>query len=160
MIDLPSSRIINRKGDRIGKLVVKEFSHIAPDKGKNAYWFCECDCGNSVCVSSSSLRAQTQRSCGCWGRFVSSQTIKNTHTVGDHLYFIRCGDYVKIGRTTNVHKRLGQLKAMNPYKLTLIRSIEGAGPREHEVHEKFKQYHHIGEWFIYEGIKDQIKEVI
>lgn len=35
------------------------------DKSGNAYWNCECDCGNTIVVSLRNLRNKQTRSCGC-----------------------------------------------------------------------------------------------
>lgn len=72
------------------------------------------------------------------------------HKVGKDLYWILCGDYVKIGRTSNFKKRFRTMQVNNPYPLELIELIEDAGHLEHELHEKFKEFHHRGEWFLKE----------
>lgn len=145
--DLPSKKIRDVRGERFGRLVAIEFSHIAKDKGKNAYWGCVCDCGNYVVVSSASLRTGTQKSCGCLHRELSKTHIKKLHNKGLHLYIVRSGDYVKIGRTSNIHNRLGQLRAMNPIPIEIIQIINNGGYLEHEYHEIHKDFHHSGEWF-------------
>jgi hypothetical protein len=78
---------------------------------------------------------------------VSAKSIKKTHNKGKHLYFIQVGEYIKIGRTDDVNKRLKQLEAMNPYDVELIEFIEGAGELEHSLHDQFKDRLHRGEWF-------------
>ena len=35
------------------------------DKSGNAYWNCECDCGNTIVVSLRNLRNKQTKSCGC-----------------------------------------------------------------------------------------------
>lgn len=73
--------------------------------------------------------------------------MKKMHLKGSHLYFIRSGEYIKIGRADNVLLRLKQLRAMNPYDVDLVHVVEGAGNLEHHYHEVFKERHHTGEWF-------------
>lgn len=145
---LPSGKIRDIRGERFGRLVVESFSHIAPDKGKNAYWICKCDCGNSHTVSSASLRTGTCISCGCYATEQNRKRIKALHNKGDHLYFIRSGEYVKIGRANKPHLRLGQIRANNPFGAEFINIRENEGHREKEFHEKFKDKHHTGEWFL------------
>lgn len=147
MLDLPSKKIRDIRGERFGRLLVESFSHISPDKGKNAYWNCVCDCGNKHTVSSASLRARSCISCGCYASEIARKTIKETHNKGQHLYFIRSGDYIKIGRADKVLLRLGQIRAMNPHGADLIHYVENAGWMEHSLHEKFKNKHHVGEWY-------------
>lgn len=146
--DLPSKKIRDIRGERFGRLVVKEFSHIAPDKGKNAYWKCSCDCGGENTISSAALRTGSTQSCGCYASEVSRQLIKNTHNKGKHLYFIRSGPYVKIGRANNINMRLTQLRAMNPHGVELIHYVENAGHLEHSLHKRFKEFLYSGEWFL------------
>lgn len=146
--DLPSGKIRDVRGERFGRLLVTSFSHVSSDNGKNAFWNCTCDCGNEKAISSSSLRAGSAISCGCYASEVSRANIKKTHLKGDHLYFIRSGPYIKIGRTNNINSRLKQLKAMNPFEVHLVHLVEKGGHLEHELHEKFKEFHHSGEWFL------------
>jgi hypothetical protein len=127
MDDLPSKKIRDVRGERFGRLLVHSFSHIGSDKGRNAYWICTCDCGNEHTVSSASLRTGTCISCGCYASEVARKTMKKMHTKGQHLYFIRSGEYIKIGRTDNVSLRLIQLRAMNPHGVELIHYVENGG---------------------------------
>jgi hypothetical protein len=145
---LPSNKIKDIRGERFGRLVVESFSHVAPDNGKNAYWKCLCACGNYNTVSSSSLRAGSCISCGCYAKEVARASIKKTHTVGEHLYFVEVAPYIKVGRTTNVSKRITQLTAMSPFDVTLLHVEENKGHLEHYYHAKLSKYHHRGEWFL------------
>ena len=145
---LPSNKIKDIRGERFGRLLVESFGHISTDKGKNVYWNCVCDCGNTNRISSSALRAGSTISCGCYKTESSRRVMKQLHTKGKHLYFIQCGPYIKIGRADQIQKRLGQLRAMNPYEVTLVRYIENAGHLEHHYHEVFKEHHYKGEWFL------------
>ncbi len=147
---LTSRKIVNRLGNRYGRLTVVEFSHIAERKGGNAYWKCLCDCGNETTVSSSHLGRGTN-SCGCLAKEHSAKRIKEIHSTGKHLYFIQCGEFIKIGRANNVWQRIGQLRASNPYPIELINYLENQGHREKEFHEKFKDKLHTGEWFRLDG---------
>ena len=56
---------IDITGMRFGRLVaIREVD----DPRKDTYWLCECDCGNTIIVTSSSLRNGNTRSCGCLHR--------------------------------------------------------------------------------------------
>lgn len=147
MADLPSKKIRDIRGERFGRLLVESFSHIAENKGKNAYWVCMCDCGTRKTISSGSLRSGCTTSCGCFVSETSRELIKKTHILGEHLYLIRCGDFVKIGRADNPVLRLSQIQTANPYEVSLIRTFPNKGYKEKELHVLFKDKLHKGEWF-------------
>ncbi len=50
-------------GDKIGKLTVKETAK--PGRAGAKMWLCECDCGNTVVASESTLLNGGIHSCGC-----------------------------------------------------------------------------------------------
>lgn len=71
-----------------------------------------------------------------------------------YVYFIRMRgtDYVKIGNTKNVVKRVADLQVSNPYKLVIetikeYLTYQEALAAERAYHETFQQYHVRGEWF-------------
>ena len=55
--------IIDLTGQKFGHLTVlrRDLSRI----GNNAYWVCQCDCGNTIIVRGSSLKSGNTKSCGC-----------------------------------------------------------------------------------------------
>ena len=57
-----STRLIDLKGQKFGKLLVIEESG---RKRKEAVWKCVCDCGKTINVNSYSLRNGKTKSCGC-----------------------------------------------------------------------------------------------
>jgi hypothetical protein len=57
---------------------------------------------------------------------------------------------VKIGFTARTpFNRLSQLRAGSPIELVILGCV--AGNRESELHERFRQYHHHGDWFTCSG---------
>ena len=54
-------------GKRFGKLVVIKRT-IAPNGAREAYWECQCDCGNITNVRGTHLRQGKIVSCGCYGK--------------------------------------------------------------------------------------------
>lgn len=72
---------------------------------------------------------------------------------GYYIYFIRDGlAHIKIGITNNVKKRLDALQTANPMKLEYffgmhVKTQRDALDIESELHEKFKDYRLMGEWF-------------
>lgn len=74
-------------GKRFGRLTVIKYHH----SKTNAYWLCQCDCGNTTIVNGSSLCSGMTSSCGCKSR---EMTIKRSTTHGmtnTRLYRIRQG---------------------------------------------------------------------
>ena len=63
------------------------------------------------------------------------------------VYFIRCGEYVKIGYSINPLQRLTDLQTGMPYRLEILASEWGTPADEKFYHTKFKHLRHVGEWF-------------
>jgi hypothetical protein len=59
-------RAKDRTGIRYGRLTAVQQEGIHKRSG-NAQWLCECDCGGTKIVRSSSLQSGNTRSCGCLG---------------------------------------------------------------------------------------------
>lgn len=79
-------------GNRYGKLVVIEFSHISEDR-KRTYWKCKCDCGKEIITRGDGLKSGHTSSCGCYNKEIVSKT-KGATTHGmtnDRIYKIYCG---------------------------------------------------------------------
>jgi hypothetical protein len=60
--------MLDRTGERWGKLVVVEFSHRVKTRGVAYYWKCLCDCGKYKIASYDNLRNGHCNNCGCSGR--------------------------------------------------------------------------------------------
>lgn len=76
------------RGQRLGKLVVKEFDH--SDK-IHAYWLCKYDCGNTVVKSTHQLKQGLYPSCGCNPRYINRPKRNNVpthHMSGTRLHKI------------------------------------------------------------------------
>ncbi len=56
----------NLTGQRFGRLLVLEFSHVGKHYSK--YWNCICDCGVRKKIASPYLISNRTKSCGCWLR--------------------------------------------------------------------------------------------
>lgn len=56
--------LIDLSGQRFGRLLVLERD--STKNKKEAYWLCQCDCGNIKSIRSSALRRGQTRSCGCY----------------------------------------------------------------------------------------------
>lgn len=73
------------------------------------------------------------------------------------IYFIKQGEYVKIGFTNRFKTRLNQLQVSSPIKLEVLGIIDGDKNDEQRLHNKFKHIASNGEWFIY---CDELKKFI
>lgn len=69
-----------------------------------------------------------------------------------YLYFIKCNEFVKIGHTNNVRRRMIDIKGGNPYPLELIAVIvydskSKATTDEKRLHKTYEEKRESGEWF-------------
>lgn len=77
----------------------------------------------------------------------------------DHLYLITDGKYIKIGKSKDVERRLGELQVTSPYELKILEVVPHRGCYEYILHQYFKKLNVRGEWFEYsELIIDFIKK--
>jgi hypothetical protein len=84
--------------------------------------------------------------------------LKRTLEEKGKVYFIRCGDAVKIGFSTNIKKRLSRLQSANPFQLECIAWFKGTRMEERELHIVFEEYHIRGEWFLYNNkVREYLK---
>lgn len=74
-------------GDRFGRLTAVE----SVREGKNTFWICKCDCGNTVKVFCGNLRRGNSLSCGCLARELTSQSSKTHGRSDTRLYGIWTG---------------------------------------------------------------------
>jgi hypothetical protein len=74
------------------------------------------------------------------------------------VYFIRCENYIRIGKTSNIKSRLQNLKSSNPHKMELLGTISFLISKQDareidpydvkkRLHNYLKNYHHRGEWY-------------
>jgi hypothetical protein len=79
---------INEKGNRYGRLVVVEFSHMHFYRGARsprAFWIVRCDCSGKIfAVNGSSLRSGYTKSCGCIRNEKSLERIKRFNKTEQH----------------------------------------------------------------------------
>jgi len=80
-----------------------------------------------------------------------------------YVYMVSDGDFVKIGVTSNIKKRINSIGVGNPRKLTLLdldrvgSNKDGAYKKEAFMHDKFKQHNVRGEWFSKAAIEEFLK---
>ena len=77
------------------------------------------------------------------------------------LYFIKAGNFVKVGRSTNPNKRMASHQVSNPHECILLCSIKGdMFDLEKEAQFELRKYHQRGEWYkLTPRVKEYIKLV-
>lgn len=73
------------------------------------------------------------------------------------IYFIRSGQYVKIGRANDPHARLAALQTAHPTPLKLLTIIEGGAKQERALHDQFRDKRVSREW--YDLTDDEVMEI-
>lgn len=63
------------------------------------------------------------------------------------IYFIKCGEFVKIGCSDDPKRRFDEMKTANPYELKIIGVMDGGDIEEQRLQAAFEAYHHKYEWF-------------
>lgn len=79
---------------------------------------------------------------------IDKQTIhKNGEKSNGRVYFVRAGEYVKIGFSTDAKSRIDSLQTGQPYDLECLCLIRGSRSTESKLHTRFAKSHVRGEWF-------------
>jgi hypothetical protein len=74
--------------------------------------------------------------------------IKAAGPVGSNfVYFIRCGEFVKIGQSQSPSYRVAALRTGIPYDLELLKVVRAGDKTERAIHAALHEYHHRFEWF-------------
>lgn len=144
MGDTTKYKVEDMLGKSFNKWLVLAYSH----KNSSGNWFflCRCECGNESKVSATNLRTGGSKQCKrCSGKQNGRKGLDAS--VKKHLYIITCGDYIKIGSSDNIERRLKNLQGYNPYPIIVNLSLEDQGYLEPAMHRIAKEFHHHGEWF-------------
>lgn len=95
---LSSRHIKDLRGQRFGKVLVKEYHHAEPSG--MSFWVCKCDCGNTVVLSRHQLKHNHCPNCGCTPKDPNRPkrlNVQTHHMTGTRLYKVwksmrnRCG---------------------------------------------------------------------
>jgi hypothetical protein len=84
------------------------------------------------------------------------ETPSNRLFKNKYLYFIRCGDAVKIGVSSDPETRMQALSTGAPGKLYLLAKFPNSGNLENQCHKKLSHLRISGEWFRYTYEIDQL----
>jgi hypothetical protein len=63
------------------------------------------------------------------------------------VYFLRCGDFVKIGYSYDPKKRIEKVQVWSPHDCELMGIAAGGPALEKALHKEFSADRHRGEWF-------------
>lgn len=75
-------------------------------------------------------------------------TRSDSASVPAWVYFIKSGDYIKIGYATSVEKRMADLQTGSPHVLELLGKMPATSIKdEFQVHLLFRHLYVRGEWF-------------
>lgn len=81
---------------------------------------------------------------------MADQLLSPDEDPGD-VYAMKCAGFVKIGWSTQVNRRLNQIRSCNPRPVHLMGTVKGDVGDEHDLHLVLRQEHYRGEWFRYQG---------
>lgn len=68
-----------------------------------------------------------------------------------YIYFVRAGNFIKIGRAINPEHRLADLQMTSPKRLVLLIAVAGNPRDETTLHRRFRDLRVQGEWFRFGG---------
>jgi hypothetical protein len=89
---------------------------------------------------------------GASGRLPGNPVLRDSaYRKRRRVYFMLCGNRVKIGVATKVNGRLSAIQTHNPDKIELLTCLPGDEALESKLHSRFAKLHIRGEWFRYEG---------
>lgn len=64
-----------------------------------------------------------------------------------YVYFLRCGEFVKIGYSETPLDRVAAIAAGSIGDHKLLGLVRGGITMEKQLHQRFKAFRHKGEWF-------------
>lgn len=132
-------------GNKFHKWTVKSYSHQATTG--NYMYSCVCECGTESPVRGTYLRTGSSKQCVRCSSRIKGRKGLYARNAGKDLYFVRCGEFIKIGVSSDVPKRLKALKSSNPHPLELMYHGVGEGVHEEQWHLLYQDMHLHGEWF-------------
>jgi hypothetical protein len=74
-------------------------------------------------------------------------TQESLRPVRGFVYFIGCGEYIKIGFSSRPLDRLRALQTSHPDELEILGTIRGTRQLESKLHKRFADDRERGEWF-------------
>lgn len=75
------------------------------------------------------------------------------------IYFVRAGEFVKIGQSTRWKERVEEIQIGSPYTIVPLLVLISAPSLERTLHNRFRHDHFRGEWFrLGDALRTYIKE--
>lgn len=91
---------------------------------------------------------------------LADRLVERSH--GDICYFVKGGELIKIGFSSEFEHRFKNIQSMCPVPLEAVATFRGGRTLEHLLHEAFWKYRSHGEWFRVEGrlrmVLEELKE--
>lgn len=81
---------------------------------------------------------------GSWPRRMDAE---HTNLNETFIYFLRAGEFVKIGQSRRWKSRLDQMQTGSPYTIVPLLILRGSPAMEKTLHSRFRADHFRGEWF-------------
>lgn len=63
------------------------------------------------------------------------------------VYFLQCGEFIKIGFTFSLATRISSIRGSTPFEVNLLGYICAPPELELSLHGQFEHLRHSGEWF-------------
>jgi len=82
---------------------------------------------------------------------VNARHLEATPIKPSFVYFIRAGEHIKIGRTSNIYNRFATIAREVPDKCVLVAIMPGSAGQERALHTRFSHLRANGEWFRADG---------
>ena len=81
---------------------------------------------------------------------------------GNYVYFFKCENFVKIGRSKNPFKRIENLKTANPFETTILFHFYSEVIKEDTLHLFFYDFgkYHRNEWFFFDNFTERVIEIL
>lgn len=101
------------------------------------------------------IDAEREGNRGHWRIRVSGYSVPRVERPSRRgVYFLACGEFVKIGKATDVCLRYSAIQIATPFEIVPLGWIPANDDAhmtaiERELHASFAEYRHRGEWFFY-----------
>lgn len=94
-------------GEKYGRLTVL-YRDLGEHAQRRVYWMCQCDCGNTIAVTSKSLKSGNTRSCGCLNDEARSERIVRYNNENAPNLIGQTSGYLTVIRKATKEETLGR----------------------------------------------------
>lgn len=128
-------KILDITGQRFGRLVA--IKQVERNSSNKVQWLCQCDCGNTVKVTTGHLRSGHTQSCGCYSRDRAVESNTTHGMKGTRIYNIWC----------DMRKRCNNKNHWAYYRY---------GERGIKVCEEWQDFQNFYDWSMSHGYRDDL----